>query len=322
MLKSKHSAQAFVSFVSRIFYLPAYSHMPLSSEEYALQQKTHEDRMNGMKKKAPTRRGGMKKKALNTSGSEVLESTTGSAQGDAHVPLHKIIEMFPIKKQPTSSASHTDAPKTLSQLDICQRSRDEQNEFRHRYGSDGSVSVVRQKCPKNADPKEKEVELLSPFDSRVHSHPNVTQISVSLKGIPRIVNGYRLLPAHRIIEGPAYLDSMHGGPLRLIIDLGGRVTFSGKQGIRVDLTDSYGTLTANVTEFVECEIPYETGWINGVAYRVGLECPPRGKLLNEYTCVSVILEGVRFHVNSGDAYWVTYAPESDEGTSTSASTPR
>ena len=119
----------------------------------------------------------------------------------------------------------------------------------------------------------------------------MTGFAMSLRGNPRVVDGYRLLPTHRIINGPAYLDSMRGGFLRLILDLGSRVAFSGVQGIRVELIDSHGSVTANVTEFEECEIPQETGWMDGVAYRVGIECPPRGLLLNEPTSVSIILRG-------------------------------
>ena len=64
--------------------------MPLSSEEYARQQKLHEDRKNGIAKKVSTRRDGKKKKAEsrgsidllntpNTPGREVLERPTASA---------------------------------------------------------------------------------------------------------------------------------------------------------------------------------------------------------------------------------------------------
>ena len=153
-------------------------------------------------------------------------------------------------------------------------------------------------------------------------HPNVTWISMRLRGIPRTVDGYRP-PAHSIIDAPARLDSRRGGSLRLILDLGCR-PFSGVQGIQVDLIDSHGFVTADVMEFEECEIPQETGWIGGVAYRVVIAYPPRGLPLNRLTCVSIVvtLDGVRFGVNSGGAYWVAHARESDEGTSTTASTPQ
>ena len=63
--------------------------MPLSSEEYARQQKLHDDRKNGIAKNVSSRRDGMKKKAEsrgsidlfntpNTPGREVLERPTAS----------------------------------------------------------------------------------------------------------------------------------------------------------------------------------------------------------------------------------------------------
>ena len=153
-------------------------------------------------------------------------------------------------------------------------------------------------------------------------HPNVTWISMSLRGIARFADVYTP-PAHSIIDAPARLDSRRGGSLSLILDLGCR-PLSGVEGIQVDLIDSHGLVPANVMEFEECEIPQETRWIDGVAYRVGIAYPPRGLPLNGPTCVSIVvtLEGVRFGVNSGGAHWVAHAPESDEGTSTTASTPR
>ena len=107
--------------------------------------------------------------------------------------------------------------------------------------------------------------------------------------------------------------------MRLMIDLGARPSSADRKSMEVNLVDSRGAITAEVKEVEECDPPRESGWMNGVAYLVGVACPPRGLNIGEKCSVSVILGGTRFKV--GEAIWTPSSPESAGGASTTASSP-
>ena len=96
--------------------------------------------------------------------------------------------------------------------------------------------------------------------------------------------------------------------LRLILDLGGALPPADLPRIRVDLTDTWGTVTAEVEWWRRVFEPIEeTGWVDGTAYRIAIACPPRGFPLSEPVAVTVALGEIRFRVG-GEVNWVNQGP--------------
>ena len=141
-------------------------------------------------------------------------------------------------------------------------------------------------------------------DSTIHICRVTSNVSNLLQGTRRVVDGYIVLPFHRVIDPPILLDNTRGGSLCLIVDLGVGLPPSVKHQIQVDLTDSKGSTHAAVTHIEELETLRESAWVDGIAYQIRCTCPPRGLPLSEVICVSVIVAGVRFAVGMNEVHWV------------------
>ena len=134
---------------------------------------------------------------------------------------------------------------------------------------------------------------------------------MQLAGNPRVVNGRHDTPKHRLLHSPVRIDSMHGGSLILILDLG--VAINSRIPIQVDLTDTHGTVTLPLKAIGNygLEDRQETGWVGGTAHRMEVDCPPRGFPLSDDIAVAVVLGETRVRVgHTGDAQWVI-VPDSE-----------